>query len=164
MSVSDEPEFADGEQVLVFLTRNQNSYQVTGREGGKFPASSAAAAQLVESVFHRLEAESGRPMPAQRCLAQAFLKKASETDTSALTSTTTTTTTTTCYGTTGTKWGTSSAKYAIGANVPSAWGPSVNASAATWNSAGAAFQLLIPVLREHAVDGGPGCEVRHVLL
>ena len=43
---------------------------------------------------------------------------------------------------TGTKWGTTSATYAIGANVPSTWGPSINASAATWNSAGAAFQLV----------------------
>jgi len=61
-------------------------------------------------------------MAAQRGLAEAFLKKACGTDASGLTSTTTTTTsTTTCYGTAGTKWGTTSATYAIGANVPSAW-------------------------------------------
>jgi hypothetical protein len=141
MVVSDGAEFAEGERVLVFLKRHGNGFQVAGRESGKHSAASPNAAQVLERVLERLEKESGQKIHPRRGLAEAFLKKATDTASSQLTTGTTTTTSTACYLTDGTKWGVSSAKYKIGTSVPSTWALSINAAASTWNGAGAAFRL-----------------------
>jgi hypothetical protein len=142
MAVSDGAEFAQGERVLVFLNRHNDAFQVAGREAGKHSADSPNAAHVLERVLDRLEKDSRQKVHPRRGLAEAFLRKTTATASSASTTgTTTTTTSTACYLTDGTKWGTTSAKYKIGASVPIAWSTSINAAASTWNGAGAAFQL-----------------------
>jgi hypothetical protein len=144
MAVSDGPEFAPGERVLIFLKRGNNRYQVVGRETGKYAADSADVETVLEKVFERVEKGAGERMHYKRNIAEQFLRKAEAKTvaTGALTTTTTTTTTSTgCYVTDGTKWGVSSTTYKLNATVPPTWAASIDAAAATWNSAGAAFKM-----------------------
>ena len=144
MSVSDGPELPEGERVIVFLRRAADHFTVVGRSAGSIVASSPDAPLAIEGAFQRVERAYGHNMNYKRGLAESYLKlpPSNHVENPLGTTSSATATTTGCYSVDGAKWGVSSATYKIGATVPSSWVASIDASAATWNSAGAAFRLV----------------------
>jgi hypothetical protein len=136
MTVSDAPEFKQGERVLLFLKRNKDRYEVSGRDAGKHQAGSEEAAAALEVVFQKLEKKSRQKQDYKRALAQEYLNRDAAT-----TTTTSTATTSSCYIISALKWPTGSATFKIGPSVPVIWTNSINAAASTWSNAGAAIRL-----------------------
>ena len=135
MSVSHAPELKSGEKVLLFLTRSakdKDRFEVVQGEHGKYKAGSPAGAAAVERAFRSIEEKQGQKQTYKRLLAESFLLT---------TTTTSATTTSTCYASQGVRWSTNAVTFKIGASVPATWATSINAAAATWSSAGAAFSL-----------------------
>ena len=130
MSVSDGPEFPDGERLVVFLKREGSRFAVDGRAAGSVRAASAEGAAAAESAFAAVEKTAGRRLVYQRGLAARYLGSM---EARAQTG---------CYGTDGAKWAADSAAYRLGTTIPAEWPDSIDAAASTWSGAGAAFRLL----------------------
>ena len=135
MMVSDGPELPEGERAVVFLKQEDDHFVVTGRAAGSVILSAPEAADAVEGAFSRVERAAGTRLDFKRSLAQQFLGDSTSLRSRA------TAVQTGCYSVDGAKWGTTGAAYKIGPSVPATWAPSIDASAATWNNAGAAFRL-----------------------
>jgi hypothetical protein len=140
LAVSDGPEFPEGERVVVFLKKDRDHFVVVGRGDGSIPTSSAEAASALDGAFANVERTGRQRMGHKRWLAESYLNRTASRITTQ--SRATTATQLGCYGVDGAKWGTSPASYKIGSSVPANWAPSIDASAATWSSAGAAFRLV----------------------
>jgi hypothetical protein len=130
MSVSDGPEFPEGERLIVFLQREGGRFAVTGRAAGSVRAASAEGAAAAESAFDAVEKTAGRRFTYQRGLASRYLGG------------TTARAQTGCYGTDGAKWAVDSASYRLGSTIPAEWSAGIDAAAATWSGTGAAFRLV----------------------
>ncbi len=139
MTVSDGPEFPEGRRVVVFLKREGDRFVVPGRSRGSVDAESAEAAEAIDSAFQAAEGESGVRLAYKRGLAGPYLGRIGTAGGRAISRAGTQVG---CYGTDGGKWATSSATYKIGDTIPEGWAASIDASAATWNAAGAGFQLV----------------------
>ena len=137
MTVSDTPEFAAGERVLLFLNRNKDGLEVTGRSAGKFSLKNPETKVALQSVLQVLEARSGHSLGAARELAASFATNSN----AGSVAPTLTEVQTGCSSTSGMKWPGATATYKIDGSIPSDWGSSLDAASATWNAAGAAFQL-----------------------
>jgi hypothetical protein len=140
MTVSDGPELDEGERVIVFLRREADHFAVTGRAAGTIRSSSPEAALALEGALADVEGTANGRLGSKRGLVDAYLKRNAagiggqqQTTSAAQVG---------CYNVDGAKWGTSSATYKIGGSIPAAWAPSIQASAATWSNAGAAFRLV----------------------
>ena len=139
MSVSDGPEFPDGERVIVFLKRESDHFVVVGRSGGSIRTSSSEAANAMEGAFMHVERRAGSRLNGKRGLAASYLRSGAS---SAAPSTATAAAQVGCYSVDGKKWAAPSATYKIGDSIPLDWAASIDASAATWTNAGAAFRLV----------------------
>jgi hypothetical protein len=134
MSVSDAPEFKDNERVLLFLKRSGDKFEIAGRDSGKHPVSSPEAASAIETAFDVVEKKTGQKLQYKRDRAKAFRDAATTTTTSTLS-------TPSCYAADEIKWSGNLATYKLNATIPTAWAPSINAAAATWNNAGSVFRF-----------------------
>jgi hypothetical protein len=138
MSVSDGPELNEGERVLVFLRREADHFTVVGRGAGSVRASSAEAPLALESAFANAERLAGGRLRSKRGLAGTYLERSA----AGLGGGQQAAAQVGCYSADSVKWGASSATYKIAASIPGGWAPSIDASAATWSNAGAAFRLV----------------------
>lgn len=140
MSVSDGPEFPDGESVLVFLKREAGHFAVVGRAAGTVRASSTDAKRALNGAFEYFEGRDGLRTGTKRRAAESYLHRA----TSALNDRAVSSAAAQvgCYSTDGAKWSATFATYKIGSSIPSAWTASIDAAANTWSSAGAGFRLV----------------------
>jgi hypothetical protein len=128
MTVSDGPEFPEGQRVVVFLKREGDHFGVAGRAAGAVRAIAPEATEAVESAFRVLERTAGRRLEYKRGLASSYINPAAGAQVG-------------CYSTDGTKWDNNSATFRIGTTIPAEWAASIAASASTWNNAAAAFRL-----------------------
>jgi fibronectin type 3 domain-containing protein len=131
MTVSDGPEFPDGERVLVFLKREGGRYVVSGRAAGTVRASRAEAAEAAEAAMGTVEQATGRGMAYQRGTVTAHLNQAATRSAAQVG----------CYNIDGAKWATLPATYKIGTTIPVDWTAAIDASTATWNAAGTSFKF-----------------------
>ncbi len=137
MTVSDGPEFPQGERLILFLKRDGGHFVVTGRAAGSIAISSAQAAGALEGAFHQMERSRAPGVTYRRGIAESYMARAAATAGHASAAVQNG-----CYSTDGAKWSTASATYRIGTSIPSGWEGGIDASAATWSNAGAAFGLV----------------------
>ena len=141
MSVSDGPEFTQGERILLFLRTDAGHLVVTDQAGGSVALSSAAAATALERAFAHVERRTGVRQTSKRSLAASYLNRVRGALTNGLTSSAQAMQVG-CYSTDGARWATSSATYRVMDSIPAEWAPGIDASASTWSNAGAAFRLV----------------------
>lgn len=139
MEVSDGPDLPDDDRVILFLKRNGGHFTVVGRSAGSVAAASTEAEDALEGAFSQVERVTNRRLTNKRGIAGSFLHSRATRGTS---TSTTSPLQQGCYNTDGSKWAVSSATYKIGSTIPDGWAASINASTATWNAAGAPFQLV----------------------
>lgn len=132
MTVSDGPQFVEGDRVIVFLKQENGRYGVVGRAEGAVSLSSPDANSVINETLTVLE-RGGRRIADRRSEISALTMRTTALQPRAQVG---------CYSYDGAKWGATSATYKIGTSVPSTWAASLDAAAATWSAAGAGFSLV----------------------
>ena len=143
---SDVPRFEAGDDIVLFGTAGQVFEKVSLGNGN---------GQQILARIEQLREDSGEPVPAvERARARQFLRGVDEGGRQRGGGGVIELNAVSCSAFMGPKWEMPSTTFAMGANLPTAWGPVLQTAAQSWTAAGSKFAFTANTGSPHAISLG----------